>query len=153
MATIAETLQLALRHHQAGRLSAAEAIYRQILEANPTHADANHLLGVLEYQSGRNEVAIPHLRRAIAVNAGVAAFHSNLGNALASQGMRFARAHVNIAICQPSRSVMATGRFPHRNGAEGFGPIRDDVPVITDVLRAAGYRCAILGKVEHLEPV
>lgn len=72
---------------------------------------------------------------------------------LAGDGMRFARAHVNVAICQPSRSVMLTGRYPHRNGAEGFGPIDDDVPLLTDVLRAAGFRCGILGKVEHLAPV
>ncbi|GIU88881.1 MAG: heparan N-sulfatase [Acidimicrobiia bacterium] len=72
---------------------------------------------------------------------------------LAAQGVRFRRAHVTVAICQPSRSVMLTGRYPHRNGAEGFGPIRDDVPVLTDLLHAAGFRCGILGKVRHLEPV
>lgn len=74
-------------------------------------------------------------------------------DALAAAGMRFLRAHVNVAVCQPSRSVLLTGRYPHRNGAEGFGPIRADVPVLTDPLRAAGYRCGILGKVEHLAPV
>lgn len=74
-------------------------------------------------------------------------------DALAASGMRFGRAHVSIAICQPSRSVLMTGRFPHRNGAEGFQPIADDVPLLTDALRAAGYRCGILGKVSHLAPI
>ena len=74
-------------------------------------------------------------------------------DALAAGGMRFRRAHVSIAICQPSRSVLMTGRYPHRNGAEGFQSISDDVPLLTDLLRAAGYRCGILGKVSHLAPV
>ncbi|GLZ07530.1 sulfatase atsG [Actinomadura sp. NBRC 104412] len=72
---------------------------------------------------------------------------------LAGQGMRFEKAHVPIAVCQPSRSALITGLWPHRNGAEGFGPIRPGVPVLTDLLRDAGYRCGILGKVEHLQPV
>ncbi|MHC4073339.1 MAG: sulfatase-like hydrolase/transferase, partial [Planctomycetota bacterium] len=42
---------------------------------------------------------------------------------LASEGVRFEHAHVTIAVCQPCRSVLMTGRYPHRNGAEGFEPI------------------------------
>jgi N-sulfoglucosamine sulfohydrolase len=72
---------------------------------------------------------------------------------LAADGMRFNRAHVPIAVCQPSRSALLTGRWPHRNGAQGFEPIRPGVPVLTDLLRGAGYMCGILGKVEHLQPV
>ena len=72
---------------------------------------------------------------------------------LAAGGMRFALAHVPIAVCQPSRSALFTGLWPHRNGAEGFEPIDPGVPVLTDGLREAGYRCGILGKVEHLQPV
>ena len=71
---------------------------------------------------------------------------------LASQGTIFRRAHVPVAVCQPSRSALLTGRWPHRNGAEGFQPIADGVPLLTDVLRKAGYLAGILGKVEHLQP-
>src|SRR5512142_2767113 len=53
---------------------------------------------------------------------------------LASQGMRFERAHVTVAVCQPSRSALMTGRYPYRNGAEGFGPIRTDVPTLQEQL-------------------
>ncbi|KAB8195436.1 sulfatase-like hydrolase/transferase [Nonomuraea phyllanthi] len=72
---------------------------------------------------------------------------------LAREGLAFRRAHVPVAICQPSRSATMTGRYPHRNGAEGFEPIRDDVPVLNDLLRPRGYLTGILGKVGHLAPV
>ena len=43
---------------------------------------------------------------------------------LASEGARFERGHITIAVCQPSRSVMLTGRYPHRCGGEGFHRLR-----------------------------
>lgn len=71
---------------------------------------------------------------------------------LASQGIRFQRAHVTVSVCQPSRSALMTGRYPHRNGAEGFGPIREDVPTLQERLNAAGYLNGILAKTSHLAP-
>ena len=81
MATIAEALAVAVQHHQAGRLQAAEQIYRQILAVAPDHADALHLLGVIAAQAGQHAVAAEYIRRAIALNGNVAAFHNNLGGA------------------------------------------------------------------------
>jgi len=71
---------------------------------------------------------------------------------LASEGMRFEYAHITIAVCQPSRSVLMTGRYPHRNGAEGFQPINKNVPTLQEQLHKAGYLQGILGKVKHLAP-
>ena len=45
MASIAETLQLALEHHRQGRLAEAEQLYRQVLRSDPTNADALALDG------------------------------------------------------------------------------------------------------------
>ncbi|WAH97333.1 sulfatase family protein [Arthrobacter sp. MMS18-M83] len=72
---------------------------------------------------------------------------------LAMEGMVFRRGHVPAAVCQPSRSALMTGLWPHRNGAEGFEPINDRIVVINDLLKQAGYRLGILGKVDHLQPV
>lgn len=72
---------------------------------------------------------------------------------LAAEGTTFERAHVAAAVCQPSRSAIMTGRWPHRNGAEGFEPVRAGVPLLTRLLAGAGYRTGILGKVTHLQPV
>jgi predicted O-linked N-acetylglucosamine transferase (SPINDLY family) len=83
---IPETLAIAVQHHQAGRLHAAEQIYRQILAIEPNHADALHLLGVVAGQLGKHELAIEHIGRAIGLKGDDAAFHSNLGIAFKDQG-------------------------------------------------------------------
>lgn len=72
---------------------------------------------------------------------------------LASQGLLFQRAHVNIAVCQPCRQVLMTGRYPHRNGGIGFNPINDDVPTLQESLHEAGYLLGIMAKVNHLQPI
>ena len=65
---------------------------------------------------------------------------------LAKEGLLFHHAHVNIAVCQPSRQSIMTGRYPHRNGAPGFDPIDEALPTLQESLRAAGYLNGILGK-------
>lgn len=72
---------------------------------------------------------------------------------LAAQGIYFKQGRVTCAVCQPSRSVLMTGRYPHRNGARGFNPINDDVPTLGEQLRAAGYMNGIFAKVAHIAPV
>jgi len=73
-------------------------------------------------------------------------------DSLAAQGMRFTNAHVNIAVCQPSRQSLMTGRYPHRNGALGFDPIDVSVPTLQESLSMAGFLNGILGKEKHLQP-
>jgi len=86
MATIREALEMAVGHHQAGRFQQAEAIYEQILIANPQQADALHLLGVMSIQLGQFAVAADLIRRAVAVQPQTATFHSNLGVAQRNLG-------------------------------------------------------------------
>lgn len=86
MATIPEVLASALQYHQAGRLQEAGALYLQILQAEPNHADALHLYGVIAHQSGRHDVAIRHISQAIACNPLDARFHNNIGEAYRAQG-------------------------------------------------------------------
>jgi N-sulfoglucosamine sulfohydrolase len=74
-------------------------------------------------------------------------------DALAAEGMVFRRGHVAAAVCQPSRSAIMSGQWPHRNGAEGFEPVHQSTRLLTDLLRPMGYVCGILGKVQHLQPV
>jgi len=71
----------------------------------------------------------------------------------ANQGMLFEKAHVNVAICAPSRAVIATGRLSHNSGAMGFMPANAGTPHIVEIFQKAGYSCGILGKVGHSSPV
>ncbi|EDY22437.1 TPR repeat-containing protein [Chthoniobacter flavus Ellin428] len=81
-----QAFRLAVAHHQAGRLAEAEGLYRQILGAQPNHAGALHLLGVIADQVGRHEVAVELIQKAIALAPNVADFHSNLGAAQRNLG-------------------------------------------------------------------
>lgn len=71
---------------------------------------------------------------------------------LAAQGMRFDRAHVTIAVCQPTRAVWMTGRYPHRNGALGFQQISPGIPTLLETLKSAGFFTGIFGKTTHVIP-
>ena len=83
---VAQVLQQALAHHQAGHMQQAEALYRQALAAEPLNPDALHLLGVLAYQVGQLAAAVDLIARAVAVNPAFAQAHYNLGIALSDQG-------------------------------------------------------------------
>jgi len=74
-------------------------------------------------------------------------------DALAEGGVRFEYAHVTIAVCQPSRNVLMSGRYPHRNTGEGFFNLREKgIPILPEILRGAGYDVGIIGKVGHSTP-
>jgi protein O-GlcNAc transferase len=84
--TIQHDFDLAISHHQAGRLREAERLYRRILAAHPQHSQAMHCLGVLAHQMGHNDVAIDLIRRALLLNPNDADCHYNLGNLLKDKG-------------------------------------------------------------------
>jgi len=79
-------LQQALHLHRQGQLSEAERRYAGILQQRPDHFVALHMLGVVALQTGRANRAVELIRRAIALNGGVAAAHCNLGHALRQLG-------------------------------------------------------------------
>jgi tetratricopeptide (TPR) repeat protein len=53
-----QTLQAALQLHRQGRLAEAEQLYAAILAKRPNDFDANHFLGALRLQQGRNDEAL-----------------------------------------------------------------------------------------------
>ena len=73
-------------------------------------------------------------------------------DAFAGEGMRFERAHVTVAICQPSRGVLATGLYGHNSGVMGFMHTTRDIPTVMATLGEAGYLTGVLGKVKHSTP-
>ncbi|HIC59455.1 MAG TPA: tetratricopeptide repeat protein [Rhodospirillales bacterium] len=79
-------LENARRHHAAGDLPKAESIYRQILQTENNHPDALHLLGLIAYQIGKNDVALNLITKALKSKPLFAKAHSNLGNVLKKMG-------------------------------------------------------------------
>jgi tetratricopeptide (TPR) repeat protein len=75
-------LQQAMAQHNAGQLSEAEALYRQILQVYPSHSNALRLLGVIASQSGRSTNALELLDRAIQIDPMFAEAYFDRGNAL-----------------------------------------------------------------------
>ncbi len=79
-------LQEAITLHQQGRLADAERVYRQILQQNPNHSDALHLLGMAALQSGQLERGVRLLDKAIRITPDAAPAYSNRGVALRDLG-------------------------------------------------------------------
>ncbi|HEY8034957.1 MAG TPA: tetratricopeptide repeat protein [Methylobacter sp.] len=84
--SLSQQLQLAISHHQAGRLPQAEDAYRQILSIIPEHPDGLHLSGVIAFQKGELDSAVELIDKAISANPEVADYYNNLGLALRAQG-------------------------------------------------------------------
>jgi protein O-GlcNAc transferase len=84
--SIDQAMQLAIQHHQAGRLPQAEQIYREVLTRQPNHDMALHLLGAITAQAGQLDTAIELLRRAIEAKPASAMYHNNLGYMLRNRG-------------------------------------------------------------------
>lgn len=68
--TISELLLLSVKAHNSGNLTEAEHHYSAILAKQPTHADANHNLGLIASQSGKSEYALRLFKNAIKNNSG-----------------------------------------------------------------------------------
>ena len=80
--SVTELLQAAMAHHQAGRPQQAEPLYRQVLQRQPKHPEALHLLGVIALGTRNFAAAIDLIRRAIEADPNQCFYHANLGVAL-----------------------------------------------------------------------
>ncbi len=94
---IADLLAAAVHQHEAGELSAAETLYREVLARDPAHPDALHLLALIAHAAGDSMKAGLHknnlykraaagIRQALALRPGEAVFHYNLANVLRDAG-------------------------------------------------------------------
>jgi predicted O-linked N-acetylglucosamine transferase (SPINDLY family) len=139
--TIEQAMQIAIGHHQNGRLAEAETIYRQVLARFSDHAEALHLLGVLASQRGQMDRAIELIGRAIAVDPAVALYHCNLGEICRRSG-------------QPDRAIAhfyrATELKPGAADAHNnLGTVLWEKGRLEEAL--AAYRRAIELKPDHVE--
>ncbi|MGE5453228.1 MAG: tetratricopeptide repeat protein [Acidobacteriota bacterium] len=80
--SLSEKLQQAMALHQQGRLDLALSAYQAILAAQPDHAEAHNLLGILHYQRKDMDAAVASLTRARDLDPNHAGIQTNLGNVL-----------------------------------------------------------------------
>ncbi|REK05451.1 MAG: tetratricopeptide repeat protein [Planctomycetota bacterium] len=88
MQDVAEALRVALEHHQAGRLDAAENVFRQVLAQDPNNVAALNNLGNVLRDRADFPPAVECFRRAVALVPHVAELHYNLANALRAVGQK-----------------------------------------------------------------
>jgi tetratricopeptide (TPR) repeat protein len=63
-----QAMTLATQLQSQGRLHESEHLLQQILQRQPNHAFALHLLGVIAHQVGKNPLAVELIQRAIALS-------------------------------------------------------------------------------------
>jgi tetratricopeptide (TPR) repeat protein len=117
-----ELLATAVRHHRAGDLDAAEALYLRILRDAPAQIDSLHLLGLIANQRGRHDAAIELIRRAIALKPAFADFRTNLAAALKAAGrLEEAEAECReaIALAPSAKAFYALGTILQLQGRFG----------------------------------
>jgi protein O-GlcNAc transferase len=103
MIALSQALDAALECYHAGQMQQAELLFQQILQAEPNHVDAMHLLGVIAAQTGRLDLAVDYLKATLGLKPDFAAAHYNLGNALLLQGKRqeAVAGFRQAVLCQP----------------------------------------------------
>jgi len=125
--TVAQAFQLALSHHQSGRLDDAEKLYRIILNAHPQHSDCLHLCGVIAHQRGNNIEAIDLIGRALVEKPDVPEYNNNIAEAFRAIGRLqdakehygyalkanpdYVQAHANLGICLSYLGEAEKGMF------------------------------------------
>ncbi len=73
-------------------------------------------------------------------------------DSIAKAGIRFTDGYVTGPVCSPTRAALMTARYQHRDGVPDWvrrdseTGLAEGVPTISDYLRKAGYRTALIGK-------
>ena len=109
--TIQQALNLAVQHHNAGRLPKAERMYQQILQAYPDQPVALQLLGVIAHEAGQNDRAVDLITKALAVKPDYAEAHYNLGLAL----LELRRLDDAVASCRAALTIKPDYAEAHNN--------------------------------------
>ena len=97
--SIEQAMQLASQQQSAGRLAEAEQLLRQILQQQPRHAHALHLLGVVIWQGGQQQQALALIEQALGIQENVALFNSNFAEMNRQAG------NIDVAIRHGERAV------------------------------------------------
>jgi predicted O-linked N-acetylglucosamine transferase (SPINDLY family) len=122
-----QRLQLAVEHHQAGRLNEAQALYQRVLKASPDNADALHYSGLIYYQTGDTATAVSLISKSITINPS-SLMYCNLGAAQQALG------HHDLAIAS-YRSAIAL-QPDYAEAYSNLGAALQEQGQLTDSIKA-----------------
>ncbi len=130
--SLTAALDRAQQLHTAGRLDAAEALYRSIVAQIPTQAEALHRLGLIAHQQGDHRRAAEQIGQAIAARPAYPEAHNNLGLVLQALG------DLPAAVASHRRAVEITPDYAigHYNLANALREIGDWPGAIASYRRA-----------------
>jgi len=86
-ANFSDQLQRAANYRDNGQPKEAAQIYNSILASQPEHYAANYSLGMLCHEAGRNDLAIPLIRKSVEIRPEISAGLINLGMLLRDEGL------------------------------------------------------------------
>jgi tetratricopeptide (TPR) repeat protein len=139
--SIPARFQQALVLHQQGRFIEAEHVYRDVLQHEPTHFDALHLLGVLALQTLRTESGVEMIAKAIELNPNSWGAYNNLGNGLRDLG------RLDAALGSFETSIALRPNFAEAHNNRGI--VLQDLSRLEDAL--ASFDTAIALKSDYPE--
>jgi tetratricopeptide (TPR) repeat protein len=145
-AGVAALFNDALRHRQAGRLGAAERLFRQILALDPRHAGSLHWLGLIAWQGGRRDEAIDLFGRAVAANGADPTIHVNLGGVLRETG----RLREAAACCREAIRLRPDFAEAHANLGEALAELGELDAAAEACLTAVALRPGFAGALVNL---
>ena len=79
-------LSEAIERHRGGDVDSAVLVYRKVLESAPDHAEARHMMAVVNLQKGRLGEAESDVRHALRINVREPKYANTLGSILVQQG-------------------------------------------------------------------
>ena len=126
------TFDRAIRLHRQGSLAEADEIYQQILGAQPEHAGALHLSGLVCHQQGRHAEALTLIGRAITKDPRQSVYFNNYGAA-------------SLALSYYVEALACFHRgFRGFRGHRRFGDSGDGIPgtrIDIDILGNMAFHC------------
>lgn len=141
-----DALEAGLADHCAGRIGRAAAAYREVLAVEPGNADALHLLGLTERQSGRPAEAEALIRRALALAPHLVEARLNLANILiAGKDAQGALAQWRMALALDPANAMAW----HALGSASAGHGGAGRPAAIRALRRAARLAPSRADIRH----
>ena len=122
--TIEQALQHGIAKHKQGKLQDAERLYQAILQSQPSHADANHNLGLIAVSLNKVALALPLFKTALEAFPEIEQFWLSYIDALIKENQ-----------LETAKSILAEGRNEGFLGKE-FDDLEFQIKQLTELTPA-----------------